>query len=248
MGVLEHAGYDVEVPQGHVCCGRPLYDYGFLDMAKQYLERIFDLLTPYDEKGIPIVVLEPSCWSALRDEIHGLFPERKETRQIMQNTFLLPEFLVEKAKYHPPRMNREAVMHGHCHHKAMIKGAEHEEKLLEQMQMKVSVLSDGCCGMAGSFGFESEHYDVSAKVGERALLPHVRQAGMNEIVIADGFSCREHSSEDFGAHGHFDNRSHSRSYQLWADLHRGTLAIGVGIAAGVLGSVIFASRNGNGNR
>ena len=188
MGVLEHAGYDVEVPQGHVCCGRPLYDYGFLDMAKQYLERIFDLLTPYDGKSIPIVVLEPSCWSVLRDEIHGLFPERKEARQIMQNTFLLPEFLVEKAKYHPPRMNREAVMHGHCHHKAMIKGAEHEEKLLEQMQMKVSVLSDGCCGMAGSFGFESEHYDVSAKVGERALLPHVRQAGMNEIVIADGFS------------------------------------------------------------
>lgn len=171
------------------------FDYGFLDMAKQYLERIFDLLTPYAERDISIVVLEPSCWSVLRDEIHGLFPGRKATQQIMQNTFLLSEFLVEKAKYHPPRMHREAVVHGHCHHKAIIKGAEHEEKLLEDMQMNVRVLSDGCCGMAGSFGFESEHYDMSAQVGERALLPHVRQAGRNEILIADGFSCREQISQ-----------------------------------------------------
>jgi Fe-S oxidoreductase len=137
----------------------------------------------------------------LRDEIHGLFPERKQTHQIMQNTFLLSEFLVEKAKYHPPRMNREAVMHGHCHHKAIIKGAEHEEKLLEQMQMKVQVLNDGCCGMAGSFGFESEHYDVSAKIGERALLPHVRRSGTNELIIADGFSCREQISQMTERHG-----------------------------------------------
>ncbi len=193
--VLEHAGYDVEVPQGHVCCGRPLYDYGFLDMAKRYLERIFDALMPFAEKGIPIIVLEPSCWSVLRDEIHGLLPERKETHIIMQNTFLLSEFLVEKAQYHPPRLHRHGVMHGHCHHKAIIKGAEHEEKLFEQMHMKVEVLTDGCCGMAGAFGFEKEHYDVSAKVGERALLPHVRQAGTNEIIIADGFSCREQISQ-----------------------------------------------------
>ena len=189
--VLEHAGYDVEVPQGHVCCGRPLYDYGFLDMAKRYLERIFDVLTPYAERGIPIIVLEPSCWSVLRDEIHGLFPGRKETHMIMQNTFLLSEFLVEKAQYHPPRLHRQGVMHGHCHHKAIIKGAEHEEKLFEEMQMKVKVLTDGCCGVAGAFGFEEEHYGISAKIGERALLPDVRQAGTNEIIIADGFSCRE---------------------------------------------------------
>ena len=193
--VLEHAGYLVEVPRGHVCCGRPLYDYGFLDMAKQYLERIFDLLTPSAKAGTPMIVLEPSCWSVLRDEIKGLFPERKETRMIMDNTFLLSEFLVKKADYHPPRLHMSGLIHGHCHHKAILHGAEHEEKLLKGMQMNVRVLPDGCCGMAGSFGFEEHHYDVSAKVGEHALLPAVRSAGLHELVIADGFSCREQISQ-----------------------------------------------------
>ena len=96
--VLEHAGYQVLVPMEHVCCGRPLYDYGFLDEAKRYLRHVMRVLGPYVEQGIPIVVLEPSCWSVLRDEIHGLFPEREETRQIMENTFLLSEFLIERAK------------------------------------------------------------------------------------------------------------------------------------------------------
>jgi len=189
--VLEHAGYQVEVPREHVCCGRPLYDYGFLEMAKQYLERIFDVLTPYAKAGTPIVVLEPSCWSVLRDEIKGLFPERKETRMIMENSFVLSEFLVKKANYHPPRLHMSGLIHGHCHHKAIIHGVEHEAKLLQDMQMKVRVVPDGCCGMAGSFGFEEHHYDVSAKVGEHALLPAVRAAGLNELIIADGFSCRE---------------------------------------------------------
>jgi FAD/FMN-containing dehydrogenase/Fe-S oxidoreductase len=199
--VLEHAGYRVEVPTTHVCCGRPLYDYGFLSMAKHYLLRLFDVLTPYAEAGIPIIVLEPSCWSVLRDEIHGLFPNRKETHLIMQNTYLLSEFLVEKANYHPPRLRMTGVMHGHCHHKAIIHGAEHEKKLMQEMEMKVRILSDGCCGMAGSFGFEEHHYDVSAKVGEHALLPAVRQAGLREVIIADGFSCREQISQMSERHG-----------------------------------------------
>lgn len=193
--VLEHAGYQVEVPRGHICCGRPLYDYGFLEIAKQYLERIFDVLAPYAKAGTPIVVLEPSCWSVLRDEIKGLFPERKETRMIMENSFVLSEFLVKKANYHPPRLRMSGLIHGHCHHKAIIHGVEHEAKLLKDMQMKVRVVPDGCCGMAGSFGFEEHHYDVSAKVGEHALLPAVRAAGLNELIIADGFSCREQISQ-----------------------------------------------------
>ncbi|MFB3916492.1 MAG: FAD-binding and (Fe-S)-binding domain-containing protein [Terriglobales bacterium] len=189
--VLEHAGYQVEVPLPHVCCGRPLYDYGFLDQAKQYLEKLMRVLVPYIEQGASIVVLEPSCWSVLRDEIHGLFPERKETHQIMQNTFLLSEFLMQKEDYRPPRLEANAVMHAHCHHKALIKGAEHEQKLLEQMGLRLRALSDGCCGMAGSFGYEADKYEVSVKVGEHALLPAVRKAGLRELIIADGFSCRE---------------------------------------------------------
>ena len=199
--VLEHAGYEVEVPAGHVCCGRPLYDYGFLDLAKQYLRKIFDVLTPYAEAGTPIIVLEPSCWSVLRDEIYNMFPNRKETQLIKKNAFLLSEFLVEKAHYHPPRLHRSAVVHGHCHHKAIIHGAEHEKKLLEEMQMDVRVLSDTCCGMAGSFGFEEHHYDISAKVGEHGMLPAVRKAGLNEIIVADGFSCREQISQMTSRHG-----------------------------------------------
>jgi len=153
------------------------------------------VLTPYVEQGIPIVLLEPSCWSVLRDEICGLFPERKEAHQIMKNTFLLSEFLVQKAQYHPPQLRVNAVLHGHCHHKAIVRGAEHERKLLEQMQMNVNILAEGCCGMAGAFGFEADKYDISVKIGEHALLPAVRKSRPGELIVADGFSCREQISQ-----------------------------------------------------
>lgn len=190
VDVLEHAGFEVEVPAQHVCCGRPLYDYGFLGMAKSYLENVFKVLVPYIDAGTPIVVLEPSCWSVLRDEIHGLFPEREETHKIMQNTFLLSEFLKKKTEYQPPKLHRGAVMHGHCHHKAIIHGAKHEEELLKGMELGLRALSDGCCGMAGSFGFEADKYEVSSQIGEHALIPAVRKSGRAEVVVADGFSCR----------------------------------------------------------
>ena len=193
--VLEHAGYEVLVPMEHICCGRPLYDHGFLDEAKRYLRHVMCVLAPYVEQRIPIVLLEPSCWSVLRDEIHGLFPDREETREIMENTFLLSEFLVEKAHYRPPPLRMNAVVHGHCHHKAIIRGAEHEQKLLEQMQVKVQLLTDGCCGMAGAFGFEEDKYAISLKIGEHALLPAVRKMRPAELIVADGFSCREQISQ-----------------------------------------------------
>jgi FAD/FMN-containing dehydrogenase/Fe-S oxidoreductase len=193
--VLEHAGYQVLVPSEHVCCGRPLYDHGFLDEAKRYLRRAMRVLVPYVERGIPIVLLEPSCWSVLRDEIHGLFPEREETRQIVENTFLFSEFLLDKADYYPPTLRMDAISHGHCHHKAIARDAEHERRLWERMQLNVHSLNDGCCGMAGGFGFEADKYDISVKIGEHGLLPAVRQARRNEVIIADGFSCREQISQ-----------------------------------------------------
>jgi len=193
--VLEHAGYQVLVPREHVCCGRPLYDHGFLDEAKRYLRHLTSVLMPYVERGIPIVLLEPSCWSVLRDEMHGLFPERKETLRIMENTFLFSEFLVDKANYRPPQLRMDAVLHGHCHHKAILHVAEHERKLLEQMGMRVRPLTDGCCGMAGAFGFEEDKYDISVKIGEHALLPAVRNSRPRELIVTDGFSCREQISQ-----------------------------------------------------
>src|ERR1019366_5973319 len=153
--VLESAGYEVEVPREHVCCGRPLYDHGLLDDAEKYLRHAMQVLMPYVDAGMPVIVLEPSCWSVLRDEIRGLFPDSADAQKIMENTFLLGEFLVQRAKYQPPEVHRNALVHAHCHHKAMLPGAEHERQLLEQMQLRVRVLADGCCGMAGAFGFEA---------------------------------------------------------------------------------------------
>jgi FAD/FMN-containing dehydrogenase/Fe-S oxidoreductase len=198
--VLEHAGYQVVVPREHVCCGRPLYDHGFLDEAKRYISHAMRVLVPYVEQGIPIVLLEPSCWSVLRDEIRGLFPEREETHKIMENTFLLSEFLVEKANYRPPALAMDALLHGHCHHKAILRAAEHERKLLEQMQVNVHLLNDGCCGMAGAFGFEVGKYDLSVNIGEQVLLPAVRNARPSDLIIADGFSCREQISQRTDRH------------------------------------------------
>jgi Fe-S oxidoreductase len=194
--VLEHLGFEVETPREYLCCGRPLYDYGFLDLAKQYLERVMRVLRPAVEQGIPIVVLEPSCWSVLRDEIKGLFPEREEAKRLTENTFLLGEFLdkhVDKEKL--PKLKRAAKVHAHCHHKAIVKKAEHEQNILKEMGVEAEMVASGCCGMAGSFGFEKDKYDVSVKVGEHMLLPKVRKAGMKEIIVADGFSCREQISQ-----------------------------------------------------
>ncbi len=189
--VLEDAGYQVEVPQGHFCCGRPLYDYGFLDLAKKYLQDIMERLGPQIDAGIPIVVLEPSCASVLRDEINGLFPEEGRTHRLMEQTFLLSEFLEKKVNgYRPPPLKRKAILHGHCHHKAIMKMKD-ELSVLKKMGMDDEHLDSGCCGMAGSFGFEQDKYDVSIAVGERVLLPKVRRAGLSTILVADGFSCRE---------------------------------------------------------
>ena len=112
-------------------------------------------------------------------------------QRLHQQTFLLSEFLNKKATdYHPPQLQRKALVHGHCHHKAIMKMND-EEAMLKKLGLDYQVLDDGCCGMAGSFGFEREHYDVSIAVGELALLPAVRQAPKDELIVANGFSCIE---------------------------------------------------------
>lgn len=190
--VLEHLGYQVVIPDSYVCCGRPLYDYGFLDMAEQYLLKLMKVLAPAFEAKIPIVVLEPSCWSVMQDEVNELFPGRKETHHLMENTFLLAEFIDKHADANRlPKLRSKVLMHAHCHHKAIIKKAEHEEKLLRSMGAEPLALTSGCCGMAGSFGFEKDKYDVSVQVGEHNLLPAVRRAELSTPIVADGFSCRE---------------------------------------------------------
>lgn len=198
--VLENAGCDVEVLQGHHCCGRPLYDYGFLDMAKSYLRRELKALEPYINEGTPMVVLEPSCCSVFRDEMHSWFPESQQAQRLRENTFTLSEFLDQKLPgFQPPKIARKALVQGHCHHKAIMRFKE-EETLMGKMGLDYQVLESGCCGMAGSFGYEKDKYDVSVACGERVLLPEVRKAGLSTIIMADGFSCKEHIAQETNRH------------------------------------------------
>jgi FAD/FMN-containing dehydrogenase/Fe-S oxidoreductase len=187
--VLENAGCEVAIPDRVFCCGRPLYDYGMLKKAKQWLEEILEVLGPEIRAGTPIIFLEPSCAAVFRDELLNLFPNRQEAKRLSQQTFLFDEYL-QRIDYHPPRLERRAIVHSHCHRKALM-GMQATQHLLDAMGMKAEMLDSGCCGMAGSFGYERDHYDISMKVGEFQLLPRIRSNPQEDFVIADGFSCRE---------------------------------------------------------
>jgi FAD/FMN-containing dehydrogenase/Fe-S oxidoreductase len=192
--VLRAANCEVVVPAAHFCCGRPLYDYGFLDMAKHYLERILAGIGAEIERGTPVVVLEPSCCSVFRDELTNLFPTLPRAERLKKQTFTLSEFLDRQDEFVAPTLKRKAVIHGHCHHKAVMRMTA-EESVFKKVGLDYEMLDSGCCGMAGSFGFESEKYEVSVRVGERVLLPAVRKAESSTLLIADGFSCREQISQ-----------------------------------------------------
>jgi FAD/FMN-containing dehydrogenase/Fe-S oxidoreductase len=196
--VLTHAGFRVAIPRDHLCCGRPLYDFGLLDDAKAYLRRVLDTLQPDIDAGHPIVVLEPSCASVFRDELRGLFPAEPRADRLRRQTFLLSEFLEREAPgYTPPRVSRRVLLHGHCHHKALMKMTD-EESLLRRMGVEIEAPDAGCCGMAGPFGFLEEKYDVSQSIGERVLLPAIRRASAETLIVSDGFSCREQIRQGTG--------------------------------------------------
>ena len=196
-GVLVSAGFQVELPQGHICCGRPLYDFGFLADARRYLEGVMIRLTPQIEDGVPIVVLEPSCASVFRDELGNLFPNDERARRLRGQVVLLSEFLVRNAPhYRPPHTpGRKLLLHGHCHHKSIMKMSD-EVAILKATGSELEVLDSGCCGMAGPFGFEKDKFEVSQILGERVLLPAVRQADSATLIVTDGFSCREQIAQN----------------------------------------------------
>jgi len=175
--VLGSAGFQVQVPAQHICCGRPLYDFGFLDQARGYLKDIMERLGPQIDAGMPFVVLEPSCASVFRDELLNFFPTDERAKRLAKQTFLLSEFLTRHAPgYRPPQLHgRQMVVHGHCHQKALM-GMQDEISLLRATSAEVNVLDSGCCGMAGPFGFEKDKFAVSQALGERVLLPVVRAA------------------------------------------------------------------------
>jgi Fe-S oxidoreductase len=188
---LEQAGCVVKVPGMHVCCGRPLYEWGMLARARRYLEHVMDVLGDDIRAGTPVIGLEPACVSVFREELTNLFPVSEQAKRLSKQTLLLSEFLATKAPRFPfGKIHRRAIVHGHCHHQSVLKmGAERE--VLQRLGLDFDILDSGCCGMAGSFGFEKSKYDVSMKCGERVLLPAVRHAEADTLIVANGFSCRE---------------------------------------------------------
>ncbi len=185
---LEAAGWHVVMPSGHVCCGRPLYDYGFLGLARRYLLRVIDTLRSEIRAGTPVVGIEPSCLAVFKDELVKLLPHDDDARRLAEQSYHFAEFF-EHFDVTPPQLAGRALVWGHCHHKAT-GGIDSEHRLLEAMGLEVEPVAGGCCGLAGSWGFEAGHHDISMQCGEQAPLPQVRKAEPSTLVVADGFSCQ----------------------------------------------------------
>jgi len=195
---LEALGFEVVIPDRPLCCGRPLYDWGMLDRARSLWRETMASLRADIDRGTPIIGLEPACVSAFRDELPGLLADDAGAARLSRQTFFFSEFLEKQAPHAPlPRLARRAVVQIHCHHHAVIK-PDAEKALLDRLGLAYDVLPSGCCGMAGSFGFESSKYDVSMTAAERVLLPRVRACPPETLVLADGFSCREQIEQATG--------------------------------------------------
>jgi Fe-S oxidoreductase len=189
VAVLEAAGYRVQVPRPALCCARPLYAEGMLDKARRQLARAMDTLAPWIDRGVPVVGLEPSCVASFRDELPNLFPGDERAHWLSRHTFLFSEYL-DRVGYAPPPLKRKALLHAHCHQHAVI-GTEAERRLLGKTGLDVRYLDAGCCGMAGSFGFDAKKVEVSLAIGELELLPAIRAADADTLIITNGFSCRQ---------------------------------------------------------
>jgi Fe-S oxidoreductase len=188
---LEALGYRVTIPDHILCCGRPLYDWGMLDRAKKLWERTLAALMPAMKAGMPIVGLEPACVSAFRDELPSLFLGNEHAERLSRQTLFLTEFLDRRVPHALlGSASGSALVQLHCHQHAVL-SPEAEKHLLDQLGLDYQIMKSGCCGMAGSFGFERRKYDVSIAAAERAMLPQIRSAGTDTAILANGFSCRE---------------------------------------------------------
>ena len=197
--VLERLGFEVVLSPPGLCCGRPLYDWGYLDMARAQLREIMERIGEID---VPIVGLEPSCVTVFRDELQNLFPADPRAGSLKDRMHTFAEFVNAHGMELLPSqsVSGRAVLHGHCHQKSVI-GMKSDLELLARVGWEPVLLDAGCCGMAGAFGFEKEHYAVSAALAERRLLPAVREMQPGDVLVADGFSCREQVRQLGGVEG-----------------------------------------------
>ena len=200
--ILIEAGFRVQVPKGHICCGRPLYDFGLLPAAKSYLTNVLKQMTPQIDAGLPFIFLEPSCASVFKDEILELLPNDARAKRLSGQVWLLADWLATKASasedddWLAGRLEGASVLvHGHCHHKAVFGGSATELALLKRAGATAAPIQAGCCGMAGPFGFEADKFEVSKAIARDGLLPAVEAAGPMTMIVADGFSCREQISQ-----------------------------------------------------
>jgi FAD/FMN-containing dehydrogenase/Fe-S oxidoreductase len=196
--VLKQLGWHVVLPKNRLCCGRPLYDFGLLERARELLTHILDDLADDIAAGVPLVGLEPGCLSVFKDELLKQLPDHALAKKLSAQTFLFSDF-VARQPFDWPTLAADVIVHGHCHQKALF-GMQGDTALLNKLGVKWKLLDTGCCGMAGSFGFNTEHHALSTKIGEDTLFPAVRAAGAETIVLTNGFSCREQIEQGTGRH------------------------------------------------
>ncbi|MGO9319122.1 MAG: FAD-binding and (Fe-S)-binding domain-containing protein [Terracidiphilus sp.] len=194
--VLTQAGFRVQIPKCHICCGRALYDFGLLVAARAYLVKVYNRMAAEIDAGLPFIFLEPSCASVFRDEALELFPSgplATRAQRMSNQVWLLADWLAAKApEWVTGRLQgKQIILHGHCHHKAVFGGPANEIALLKKAGAAVELIDSSCCGMAGPFGFEAGKIEVSKAIANLGLLPAVNSAALATIIVADGFSCRE---------------------------------------------------------
>ncbi|WGS54774.1 FAD-binding oxidoreductase [Paraburkholderia sp. D15] len=201
VDVLTRLGWHVVLPKRRLCCGRPLYDFGLLERARELLTHIVDDLADDIAAGVPVVGLEPGCLSVFKDELLKQLPGHALAKQLSAQTFLFSDF-VARQPFEWPTLAADVIVHGHCHQKALF-GMQGDAALLNKLGVTWKLLDTGCCGMAGSFGFNAAHRDLSEKIGENTLFPAVRDAcsaNAETIVLTNGFSCREQIEQGTGQH------------------------------------------------
>jgi len=210
-------GHRVELPDEPVCCGRTLLSKGWVPPAQRRALRTVEALYPYAEAGRPIVGVEPSCVLTLRDEFLDLLPGEPRARTVADATYTFSEYMAERAgegafdDVGGREDEKNVLLHGHCHQKALI-GTQATERMLALAGYEVSAVDAGCCGMAGAFGYEAEHVDVSRRMAELRLAPAVRDAAPDTQIAAPGFSCRSQIKDVT------DRTAHHPAELLWRAL------------------------------
>ncbi|HIE56649.1 MAG TPA: FAD-binding oxidoreductase, partial [Anaerolineales bacterium] len=202
--VFEAAGFDVLLP-GHKCCGRPTISKGLVEQARSLAQDTVERLYPFAEQGFPIVGLEPSCLLTLRDEYFHLLPDDPRVPVVAAHCYTFEEFIVkleDEGRWNLPlKLSKQRfLLHGHCHQKALVGMKPSEQTLHLFPDADVDAVDAGCCGMAGAFGYETEHYDISMKMGEQRLFPAVRAADDETIIVTAGTSCRHQIADGTGKH------------------------------------------------